>query len=222
MKENATDKKEEAGMLPSREEMYAALMARHGEELQEKLSHTTVAVCGLGGLGSNIAIALARAGIGRLLLMDFDKVDVSNLHRQQYKANQVGQPKAEALTANLKEIAPYVEVVAHRVKITEENVAQLLEEADIVCEAFDVPESKAMLTNLVLETMPEKYLVASSGMAGIGEANLIKTKQITDHFYVCGDRISDVKDGMGLFASRVLVCAAHQAHAVIRIIAENF
>ncbi len=208
-------------MQPSKEEMEAVLVKRHGVQLQKKIARTTVAVCGLGGLGSNIAIALARAGIGRLLLLDFDMVDVSNLHRQQYKAAQVGQPKAEALAANLREIAPYVDFNARRVKITEENGADLLKEADIVCEAFDVPENKAMLTNLVLESMPEKYLVAASGMAGIGDANLIQTRKITEKFYLCGDGVSNVEDGIGLFSSRVLVCAAHQAHAVIRIIAEQ-
>lgn len=209
-------------MIPSREEWQAALAARHGEKLQEKISKTTVAVCGLGGLGSNISIMLARAGIGRLILIDFDKVDVTNLNRQQYKAAQIGQPKAEALVSNLAEIAPYVEMTSHEVKITEENVVRLLQDADIICEAFDVAENKAMLTNVVLEKMPEKYLVAGSGMAGVGEANLIKTRKITERFYLCGDGVSDVKDGMGLFSSRVMVCAAHEAHAVIRIIAEKF
>lgn len=208
-------------MQPSKEEMEAALIMRHGIQLQKKIARTSVAVCGLGGLGSNIAIALARAGIGRLLLLDFDVVDVSNLHRQQYKAEQVGRPKAEALVAILREIAPYVDLDARIVKITEENGVGLLKEADIVCEAFDVPENKAMLTNLVLEAMPEKYLVAASGMAGIGDANLIKTRKITERFYLCGDGVSNVEDGIGLFSSRVLVCAAHQAHAVIRIIAEQ-
>lgn len=208
-------------MIPSKEEMEQELVKRHGAGLQEKIAGTTVAVCGLGGLGSNIAIALARAGIGRLLLLDFDTVDVSNLHRQQYKAAQVGQPKAEALAANLREIAPYVHLEARKVKITEKNGPELLKEADIVCEAFDVPEQKAMLAGLVLESMPEKYLVASSGMAGIGDANRIQTKRITERFYLCGDGVSDVEDGIGLFSSRVLVCAAHQAHAVIRIIAKK-
>lgn len=207
-------------MIPSKEEMDRELVRRHGAALQEKIAGTVVAVCGLGGLGSNIAIALARAGIGKLLLFDFDTVDVSNLHRQQYKAEQIGQPKAEALGANLREIAPHVSLDARRVKITEENGRELLKEADIVCEAFDVPEQKAMLAGLVLETMPEKYLVASSGMAGIGEANQIQTKKITERFYLCGDGVSDIEGGMGLFSTRVLVCAAHQAHAVIRIIAQ--
>ena len=95
-------------MIPTREEMEQAFKMRHGKELQEKFSSAVVAVCGLGGLGSHIAEALARAGIGKLILIDFDYVDVSNLHRQQYKATQVGKSKTEAMEENLKEIAPYL------------------------------------------------------------------------------------------------------------------
>ena len=80
-------------MIPSKEEMINALKIRQGEELQEKLMSSVVAVCGLGGLGSNISISLARAGIGKLILIDFDRVDITNLHRQQYKACQVGRYK---------------------------------------------------------------------------------------------------------------------------------
>ncbi|MGN1085295.1 MAG: ThiF family adenylyltransferase, partial [Lachnospiraceae bacterium] len=119
--------------IPTREEMYGALAARHGAELQKKFSAGTVAVCGLGGLGSNIAIALARAGVGRLLLIDFDKVDLSNLNRQQYTVSQLGTDKAEALRDTLKAIAPYVEVVSHAVRITESNLEALLRDADVIC-----------------------------------------------------------------------------------------
>lgn len=208
--------------IPSREEMKAALEERHGKELQAKLSSSTVAVCGLGGLGSNIAIALARAGIGKLILIDFDKVDITNLHRQQYRASQVGICKTEALSENLYEIAPYIQIETHTVRIDETNVEELLCSADIICEAFDQVTAKAMLVNSVLEKFPDKYLVAGSGMAGFGPANMIQTRRVTKRFYLCGDGISDVADGIGLVASRVMVCAAHQAHAVIRIIANEF
>ena len=113
----------------------------------------TVAVCGLGGLGSNIAIALARAGVGRLILIDFDRVDITNLHRQQYKADQIGMYKTDALTVNLREIAPYIELEAHTERITEDNALTLLQDADIICEAFDDAECKAMLTDTVLTEM---------------------------------------------------------------------
>ncbi|MBP3746509.1 MAG: sulfur carrier protein ThiS adenylyltransferase ThiF [Ruminococcus sp.] len=208
--------------IPTREEMYRALEERHGRELQRKFAEASVAVCGLGGLGSNIAIALARAGIGHLHLIDFDRVDISNLNRQQYFADQIGLPKTEALTANLKMIAPYCDVTADCVRLDEDNMPELLGNENIICEAFDEADQKAMLVNYVLENMPEKYLVAASGMAGIAPANLIATKRITKHFYLCGDGVSDAAEGMGLVAARVMICAAHQAHAVIRIIAEEF
>ena len=114
--------------------------------------------------------------------MDFDCVDVTNLHRQQYKASQVGLPKPEALLANLKEIAPYTEYETHFEKVTAESVSRLVAKAQIVCEAFDNAEAKAMLVNAVLETMPEKYLVAASGMAGYDSGNSITTRKITKYF----------------------------------------
>lgn len=208
--------------IPSKEDMQRALEARHGKDLQRKFTNSTVAICGLGGLGSNIATALARAGIGKLILVDFDKVDISNLHRQQYKANQIGQWKTEALAENLREIAPYIEVETHTVLVTEENFEALLSEADIICEAFDRAEAKAMLVNGVLEKLHTKYLIAASGMAGLCSANSIQTRRITDRFYLCGDGISDVADDIGLVAPRVMLCAAHQAHMVLRILSGNF
>jgi len=204
--------------VPTREEMLAALKKRQGADAVRKLQAATVAVCGLGGLGSNIAISLARAGVGKLILVDFDCVDVTNLHRQQYKACQVGLPKPEALLANLKEIAPYTEYETHFEKVTAENVATLLANADVVCEAFDNAEAKAMLVNAVLETMPQKFLVAASGMAGFEGGNTIRTRKITDKFYLCGDGVSDVADGIGLVAPRVMLCAAHQALTAVRLI----
>ena len=207
--------------VPTREKMYKALEERHGEELQKKLSAASVAVCGLGGLGSNIAIALARAGVGHLHIIDFDTVDISNLNRQQYFPEQLGQPKSQALADTLKRIAPYCDIVSHQVKLNEENIPALLADADIICEAFDKADQKAMLVNCVLESMPEKYLVSGSGMAGIAPSNLIHTRRPMKRFYLCGDGVSDVDSGMGLVASRVLICAGHQAHAVIRIIANE-
>lgn len=209
-------------MIPTKEEWINALNGRHGIEFQKKISSTTVAVCGLGGLGSNIAISLARAGIGKLILIDFDKVDITNLHRQQYKINQIGMSKTEALRDNLKEINPYLETEIHNVYLDENDARDMLSDADIICEAFDNAECKAMLTNLVLEKIPGKYIVAASGMAGLNSANSIKTRKVSKRFYLCGDEVSDVKDGIGLVSSRVMLCAAHQTHTVLRIIAEEY
>ena len=209
-------------MIPTKEEWNNALEERHGKELHRAFSSATVAVCGLGGLGSNIAIALARAGIGKLILIDFDRVDITNLHRQQYKASQIGLYKTEALAENLKEIAPYISLELHTERITEDNAVTLLQDADIICESFDDAECKAMLTDTVLTEMRDKYLVAASGMAGLYDANRIKTRKVTSKFYLCGDEKSDVADGIGLVSSRVMICAAHEAHTVLRILANNF
>ena len=205
--------------LPTKEEMDHALRQRIGDTLTDRFSAATVAICGLGGLGSNIALALARAGIGALILTDFDRVDVTNLNRQQYKAAQIGQEKAQALSDNLLEIAPYLHVIPHTVRLTEENIPSLLSDADIICEAFDDPTEKSMLVNTVLERMPEKYLISGSGMAGLGSANDIQTRRLFHRFYLCGDGVSEVSESGGLYAPRVMVCAAHQAHMVLRILA---
>ena len=209
-------------MIPTKKEWIQALDDRHGIEFQKKISSTTVAVCGLGGLGSNIAISLARAGIGKLILIDFDKVDITNLHRQQYKANQIGMCKTEALQNNLKEINPYLETKIHTICLDESNAKDVLADGDIICEAFDNAEAKANIVNFVLSEMPDKYIVAASGMAGLDSANLIKTRKVSKRFYLCGDEVSDIKDGIGLVSTRVMLCAAHQAHTVLRIIAEEY
>ena len=206
-------------MMPSREEFVAALATRHGEELQKRLGDARVAVCGLGGLGSNIAIALARAGVGHLHLIDFDCVDLSNLNRQQYFVSQLGMPKTEAMRENLRQIAPYCEVLTDQLRMTSANLTQLLANEQVVCEAFDSPEAKAMLVNGVLEHFPKTWLVAGNGMAGLEDANRIQTRRISSHFFLCGDGESDVKSCGSLFAARVMACAAHQALTVIRILA---
>lgn len=209
-------------MVPSKSEWMDALVARHGSKLYKLFSSATVAVCGLGGLGSNIAVSLARAGIGTLLLIDYDCVDITNLHRQQYKASQIGQYKTDALAENLFEISPYTDIKTVTEKLTEDNFAELLKDADIICEAFDNAKAKAMLVNGVLEKLPECYLVAASGMAGMDTPNTIKTRKIGKRFYLCGDGVSDVEGTIGLVAPRVMLCAAHQAQTVLRILAGEY
>ncbi len=208
--------------IPTKEEMLFALSERVSTDMQNEFQNTTVAICGLGGLGSNIAIALARAGVGKLLLIDFDCVDITNLNRQQYKATQIGKLKIDALTENLKEIAPYISLETFAVRLGEKNYSAVLREADIVCEAFDIAEEKSKLVNYVLENMPDKYIVAASGMAGLDSPNRITTRKITNKFYLCGDGESTTDNGESLFAPRVMICAAHQATTVLRIIAEKY
>ena len=206
----------------SYEELHKALVERHGAELQKKFDSAQVAVCGLGGLGSNIAVSLIRAGVGKLLLIDFDRVDVSNLNRQQYFCSQIGMYKTEALMQTLKKISPFCEITAKTIRLTEENIPPLLADMPIICEAFDNAEQKAMLVNTVLTQLPKAYIIASSGMAGLGSPNAVHTRRITKHFYLCGDEHSDVSEGLGLVSARVAVCASHQATTVLRIIAGEY
>lgn len=203
----------------TREAWQAALDERFGQELRVKMGAARIAICGLGGLGSNIAIALARSGVATLHLIDFDWVDVSNLNRQQYEVAQLGMLKTEALSETLARIAPYCNVEAQVMRITAGDLPGLFDRDDIVCEAFDNPEAKAMLVQGVLEHYPGKPLVSGSGMAGIGSANDICTRQVSKNFYLCGDGVSDVADGLGLAAPRVLACAAHEALMIMRLIA---
>ncbi len=205
----------------TKNEWYSTLEKRHGADLQRKFSSACVAVCGLGGLGSNVAVSLARSGVGTLLLIDFDKVDMSNLHRQQYSVSQLGMCKTDAMKQTLAEIAPYCNVVTHTVKLKEDNLS-LIADCDVVCECFDNTEYKALLVNGVSEYYPEKYIVAASGMSGLHTGNTIQTKKFGKRLYICGDGTSDVADDGTLFAPRVMLCAAHQSNTVLRIIAGEF
>ena len=205
-------------MTLTREELRAARVERHGEDVQRRLENARVAIAGLGGLGSNIAFFLTRIGVGHLHLVDFDRVDPSNLNRQQYAMKHLGMNKTDALKEQLLAIDPYIDIRTDCVKVTAENAGALFAEEEIVCEAFDVPEAKAMLVNYVLEHFPEKYMIAASGMAGYGDSNRIRTRTVTSKFILCGDEESSIRPGFGLMAPRVAIAAAHEANAVVSVI----
>lgn len=204
--------------IPDKSEIENALSIRHTKEVFEKLKNTRVAVAGLGGLGSNIALMLARAGVGTLHLIDFDEVDLSNLNRQQYFICHLGMYKTDAIKDEISRINPYINVITDCVKVTDDNIDSLFKDDNVICEAFDNPDCKSMLVNRILETRKDAYIVAASGMAGTEKSNTIITRKITDRFYLCGDETSGAVKGNGLMSPRVTVCAAHQANAILRII----
>ena len=205
----------------SREQLDQEFGARFPEEMRTKLRNARVAVAGLGGLGSNIAVMLARSGIGELLLVDFDTVDVTNLNRQMYLIPQLGKPKAEALPEILYQINPYLTYRSVCIKVTPDNVKELFSEYPIVCEAFDKPDQKAMLVRELLMQCPKTIVVSGNGMAGYADANEIRTCQVMKRLYVCGDQSTDVGNGIGLIAPRVAVCAAHEANKVLQLIMQT-
>lgn len=203
--------------MPHPDELESSIAARNTPGLQEKLKKGKVAVAGLGGLGSNIAVMLARIGVGKLLLVDFDVVEPSNLNRQHYDVSHLGMLKTEALKRQIKKINPYIETETHPVRVSEENANEIFEDYPFVCEAFDDPQSKAILINSLL-TKGGKKIVAASGMAGLDSANTIQTKRVFKNLYVCGDFKSEAKAGVGIMAPRVLICAGHQANMVLRLL----
>ncbi len=206
------------GEMPKNQDMEALLMARHTPLVHSKIKQCTVGVAGLGGLGSNVAVALARTGVGKLILTDFDVVEPSNLNRQQYFIKHIGMKKTEAIEEIIKNCNPFVKIEKRNVFLDQSNIEHVFKNADIIVEAFDNAESKALIVNLVLTKMKEKKIVAASGMAGYFESNTIITRKIRDNFYMVGDGESEAKPGLGLMSPRVAIAANHQANAVLRII----
>ena len=204
-----------------KEELEAAFDERFPQDIKIKLHSAHVAIAGLGGLGSNIAVMLARSGVGHLLLVDFDTVVVSNLNRQMYELSHLGKKKTEALKELLAAINPYLDVEVQCVKVTKELVPKLFASYPIVCEAFDSAEAKTMLIETLLTECPKTTIVAGNGIAGYGDANEIRTEQKLRRLYVCGDQKTDIADGIGLMAPRVAICAGHQANKVIQLILEK-
>jgi len=206
------------GEIPSTEELESLMMARHTPGIHQKIKASVVGIAGLGGLGSAIAIALARIGVGKLILVDFDVVEPSNLNRQQYFTHQIGMPKVEALQKNIAMINPYVKIETFLEKLDRNNMERIFKEAEVVVEAFDRAEEKAMLINAVSEKMPDKYIVAASGVAGYGDNNEIKTVGFSSKIFIVGDQKTAAQPGIGLMAPRVGIAAHHQANTVLRIL----
>lgn len=192
-----------------------ALARRIGATERERLAEARVGVAGLGGLGSHIAVMLARSGVGMLHLVDFDRVDESNLNRQHYFREHLGCRKTDALAEQLLRIDPQLELALDCVRVDAGNAAALFAGERIVCEAFDDAACKAELVNALL-TGTEATVVAGNGMAGAGPAEAVVTRRAGRRLYVCGDGATDVADA-ALCAPRVALCAAQQALVAVRL-----
>lgn len=208
----------EKGVFPPQDVLESMMAARHTPGVFEKVKAARVGIAGLGGLGSHIAFALARTGVGHLHLVDFDVVEPSNLNRQCYRICDLGKPKTEALAEQLQAVNPYLTITTDCVRVTSDNAAALFAKDPIVCEAFDAPAAKAALIDTVLASCPHSILVAASGMAGFDTCNTIKTRRITERFFLCGDGQTAAQPGRGLMAPRVSVCAGHEANMILRLI----
>lgn len=206
------------GEMPAAEEMERLLYARHTPGVHDRIKKSSVGIMGLGGLGSMVAFALARIGVGHLLLVDFDMVDPSNLNRQNYFVDQVGLKKTEALRANLSRVNPYLKVDTIDTVLTEQSIPTIFAKVDVLAECFDSAEMKAAALRCALTALTGKPFVGASGVAGYGDNNLILTSKIREGVYLVGDRETAARPGEGLMAPRVGIAAHHQANQILRLL----
>lgn len=206
------------GEIPKAEELEALMASRHTPGVHARLKKATVGIAGLGGLGSAVTIALARVGIGTLILVDFDLVEPSNLNRQHYAVGHIGLAKTDAMSRILQDINPYLNIVTHKVILDRDNIPQLFLSANIVVECFDRPEAKVMIMQTVAEALPNVYMIGASGMAGYGDSNSIRTMKLGEKIFMVGDFVTAAEPGRGLMAPRVGIAAHHQANLVVNLL----
>ncbi len=184
------------------------------------LRKSTVGIAGAGGLGSNIATYLARSGVGRIIIADYDRVEPSNLNRQNFNLSHLGLFKVDAISAVISQINPEVEVVAYVAKVDRDNMADIFRGCDIICEAFDAAAEKTRFVEGVSSLLPGIPLVCGSGMAGIGDTDSMTIRKMSDTLYLCGDGVSEAGEE-GIMAPRVAVCAGMMANKVLQILTKK-
>lgn len=187
-------------------------------EIRDHLSQFRVGIAGAGGLGSNCAVALARSGVGTLVISDFDIIEPANLNRQYYFTSQVGMMKSTALKENISRINPDVTVIAHTEKLDSSNIPEIFAGCDVIVEAFDRDDMKQMLIETVLTEMPEIPVVVGSGLAGWGNSESIQFRKADDTIYICGDESTQAGDDFPPMAPRVGMVANMQANTVVEIL----
>lgn len=200
-----------------RREFEKKQFSKHDPGVLSILKSSTVGIAGAGGLGSNAAVSLARAGLGTLIIADFDRVEPSDLNRQYYFIEQVGKPKVEALLENLKRINPYSQYQIHLVKVEPGIVAAIFGAADILVEAFDQAEMKQMLVDSWLSLFPKKPIIVASGLTGLGKNRKLHTRKVGS-LYICGDEETEAGERISPMAPRVGIVANMQANLALELL----
>ncbi len=208
------------GEVPDPDEMQRLMVARHSPEIYDKIRNRSVGIAGVGGLGSSLAVALARLAVGNLIIVDFDIVEPSNLNRQQYFIDQIGMHKVDALRDNLCRVNPYIQVTLSKERINRSNTCRLFKKCDVIAECFDNPESKSELVETTLREL-KKPIVAVSGIAGYHDADRLICRKAGRHFYLIGDGKTAAKPGMGLMAPKVGIAAHLQANKILELLLEE-
>ena len=191
--------------------------ARHDPKILPALRAGVVGIAGAGGLGSNAAVALARAGIGKLIIADYDRIEMSNLNRQQYFWAQIGKVKVRALLENLRKISPFSEYVGHHVRLTPKNIPRIFKTVDVMIEAFDLADQKEMLLENWISHFPDKPIIMASGLSGFGKNQKLRTRRI-GNVYICGDEESEAEEGISPMAPRVGIVANMQANLAVELL----
>jgi len=187
------------------------------EQIKNILKDKIVGIAGAGGLGSNCAVALARVGVGTIIIADHDKVSESNLNRQYFFYDQIGRLKASTLKENINRINPSVNIIAFDVKLIPDNITTIFQDCDVIVEAFDLAVEKEMFIETVLQNFPEKPLVVGLGIAGWGMNELVHVRKL-DKMYICGDEVSEISAELPPIAPRVGIVANMQANVVLEIL----
>jgi len=200
---------------------FAGVLCYFMSSITEKLARSVVGVAGLGGLGSNVATALARAGVGKLIIADFDNVEQANLDRQQYFTDQIGKSKIDCTVENLRRINPRVEVEVHNVTLVPDNIPRIFRNVDVIAECFDTAAAKQMIVETVLTKTERIRIVSVSGLAGYGNSNAIKTRRISPRLVLVGDGQTGIDTCKFLTAARVGVAAMHQANAILELLIDE-
>ncbi|MEA2106246.1 MAG: sulfur carrier protein ThiS adenylyltransferase ThiF [Bacteroidota bacterium] len=187
------------------------------EEIKSILKNHTVGIAGAGGLGSNCAVALSRVGVGKLIIADFDVINETNLNRQYFFKDQLGEKKVRALKNNIQRINPEIEIIIHDLKLNENNLVNIYKDCDIIVEAFDLAEMKQMIIETCMSKLPDKPLIIGSGIAGWGKSNEIRIRQ-SENLYICGDEMAETSTQNPPLAPRVGIVANMQANTVLEIL----
>ncbi len=187
-------------------------------EVKEHLLQFRVGIAGAGGLGSNCAIALARSGVGTLVICDFDYVETSNLNRQYYFSRQTGKPKVLALKENISEIDSKINVIISTEKLYESNIPEIFNGCNLLIEALDSAEMKQMFIETVQTKLQDIPVIAGSGLAGWGRSNDLRCRKLDKTLYVCGDESSNDSSETPVMAPRVGIVANMQANLAVELL----
>jgi sulfur carrier protein ThiS adenylyltransferase len=206
------------GVISSAQKLKYMLFSRNSPDIYKTISQKHIGIAGIGGLGSSVAVALARTGIGKLTLVDYDVIEPSNLNRQYYFIEQIGMPKVKALSDTIKKITPYTRVFTRQVRLNSSNIRDIFNKIDLLIEGFDNPNDKLELFETFNKFYPKTPIILASGLAGIGRSNKIKTSKLGKKIYIIGDQTSAAREGVGLMAPRVGIAAHHQANIALELL----